>query len=171
MGKQNELSYVFARRCSTYENHPYSDDCSENEVLYKNSSEVTNLKQFIDSNLDNSAFRPCLNTKDLCLALGRKYYHCTRSKTCIPKSKVCDGVPHCFYGDDENADLCPNIWPAKATISCDEANRSELNISILAIPCNNIRECKYGEDEDFCSQLKNIKFVLQVFFVVTIVGI
>ena len=171
ISKPNELAYVFARRCSTYESHSYSDICKESKVLYKNSSEVTHLKEYIEINFDNSANRPCLNSKDLCLALGRNYHHCPISKTCIPKSKICDGVPHCFYGDDENYELCPNIWPAKATILCDEANRSELNISILATPCNDIKECKHGEDENFCSQLKNIKFALQVAFVITMVGI
>ena len=103
--------------------------------------------------------------------MGGNYHHCEKSKTCIPKSKICDGVSHCFYGDDENYKLCPNIWPAKATIRCYEANRSELNISILATPCNNIRECKYGEDENFCSQLKSIKFSIELAFIITIVAI
>ena len=140
-------------------------------MAFSHKSQATHLKQIIDANLDTSAYRPCLNTDILCSSLGSEYYQCPSSKTCIKKSKICDGVVHCFSGDDENFELCStafsNIWHKEATVSCFEANRLDYNISILAIPCNNVIECKNAEDEEFCDQLEIIKWSVQIGFIVS----
>ena len=132
-------------------------------------SQATLLKQIIDANLDTSAYRPCLNTDSLCSSLGSEYFQCSTSKTCIKRSKICDGVVHCINGEDENLELCSaafNIWQKEATVSCFEANRLDYNLSILAIPCNNVIECKNAEDEKFCTELEIIKWSIQIGFIV-----
>ena len=162
-GLQKE--FTFARRCSTYVTPTNGNICKDG-VAFSDQSQATLLKQMIDANLDTSAYRPCLNTDSLCSSLGSEYYQCPSSKTCIKKSKICDGVVHCFNGDDEKFELCSTafsyIWPKEATVLCFEENRLDYNISILAIPCNNIVECKNAEDEEFCSQLEIIKWSVQI---------
>ena len=175
--QNKEIEYSYARRCSTYDNHSYSSNstCDDSKVFFKTSNQSELVKQIIDSNLDTNSYQPCFITESLCTKLDREYYYCPRSKTCIKKSKLCDGIPHCFYGDDEDFDICSEMfrqmWPASATIKCIEANRSELNITILATPCDNIRECRDGEDEDFCSELELVKWVVQFVFIISIFGV
>ena len=179
-----EFEYTYARRCSTYEsysnpvgdcsryNHSFVPETSDGYRYFcEDKFKDVKLKDVIDFNFDTSASLPCLNTKPLCLNLGKDYYHCPKSETCIKREKLCDGIVHCLNGDDEDFELCSSNFPNGATIECEEANRAEYSILILATPCDNIRECKNGEDEDFCSQLEFIKRTVQLVFIGSIVCI
>ena len=78
------------------------------------------------------------------------HFFCSKSKTCVEYDKTCDGICHCMYCEDESFEgLCEYTFPEAATIKCVEANRSsDINITILATPCNGVRECLNINDEN-----------------------
>ena len=68
-------------------------------------------------------------TKETCsekspLWVNEESHFCEKSKTCIPKSLICDGAVHCVYGDDEDFGLCRDTFPEGATFECLQANTS-----------------------------------------------
>ena len=87
-------------------------------------------------------------------------------------AKTCDGVVHCIEGEDEADETCKGQldFPEEATIICYE-NRPSLdyNITIRAVPCNNITECRDGSDENGCKENELILLgnVLLVLIIVT----
>ena len=54
-----------------------------------------------------------------------------------------------MFAEDEHFDICKkeNVFPDGATIECVE-NRPGYNITILAVPCNGVCECRDCSDED-----------------------
>ena len=61
-----------------------------------------------------------------------------------------------MYGEDEQFELCKDTFPKEATIKCIE-NRlpCTIDITIFAIPCDGIVECRDGRDEN-CEEDKLI---------------
>ena len=81
-------------------------------------------------------------------------FYCSKSSTCIKKSLTCNGLVDCFHGEDEAFEVCHNkSFVEAATIKCIESNRNGEDIEILAVPCNGIRECRDGSDEDNCATM------------------
>ena len=83
--------------------------------------------------------------------------------------KTCDGIFHCLYGEDEHFELCKDTFPNEATIECVE-NRlpGTIDITIMAIPCNGILECRDGRDEN-CEEDKMILVIaVAILFLTTI---
>ena len=73
-----------------------------------------------------------------------------------------------MYGEDEQFELCKDTFPEEATIECVE-NRlpGTIDITIMAIPCDGIIECRDGRDEN-CDNDKLILYIVTaVLFVVT----
>ena len=60
-------------------------------------------------------------------------------------------------GEDEQFNICNSTYPEEATIQCVENRLEGINLTIKAIPCNGIKECRDGEDEDNCEE-KQIYF-------------
>ena len=91
----------------------------------------------------------------------RLWTHLTRtfsteelSHDCIKKSLTCNGLVDCFHGEDEAFEEChKKSFVEAATIKCIESNRNGEDIEILAVPCNGIRECRDGSDEDNCATM------------------
>ena len=75
---------------------------------------------------------------------------CVKSNLLSNLEKLCDGVVHCLFAEDEDYNICKkeNVFPNGATIECVE-NRPGYNITILAVPCNGICECKGCIDENY----------------------
>ena len=64
---------------------------------------------------------------------------------------MCDGIFHCMHGEDEVFDICEHVYPDIATIKCIENRVKDINVTIMAIPCDGIQECRDGSDEKHCS--------------------
>ena len=73
---------------------------------------------------------------------------------------TCNGLVDCFHGEDEAFELChKESFVEAATIKCIESNRNGDKIEILAVPCNGIRECQDGSDEDNCATMLHFTIV------------
>ena len=62
--------------------------------------------------------------------------------------RTCDGIFNCLHGEDEAFDLCKDTFPEEATIECIEDRLPGIDLKIMATPCNDIRECRDGSDEE-----------------------
>ena len=74
-----------------------------------------------------------------------------------------------MYGEDEQFEVCKDTFPKEATIKCVE-NRlpGTIDVTIMAIPCNGIVECRGGQDEN-CEDDKFILVIsITVLFLTTI---
>lgn len=76
--------------------------------------------------------------------------------------KVCDGIVHCLYGEDEEDATCENQlkFSEAATVECIE-NRLNYDLKIKAFPCNGIKECRDNSDED-CENKKWILYSILI---------
>ena len=54
--------------------------------------------------------------------------------SCIRKSDICDGIVHCYHGEDEDLENCAHIYPQTATIKCLEINRGRIETLFVQIP-------------------------------------
>ena len=86
----------------------------------------------------------------------------------IPE-KTCDGIFQCLYGEDEHFELCKDTFPNEATIECVE-NRlpGSIDVTIMAIPCDGIVECRNGSDENCAEDKKILVVAVAVLFLTTI---
>ena len=74
-----------------------------------------------------------------------------------------------MYGEDEQFELCKDTFPKEATIECVE-NRlpGTIDVTIMAIPCNGIVECRDRSDEN-CEEDKIILVIaISLLFLTTI---
>ena len=61
---------------------------------------------------------------------------------------------HCINAEDEDFEICQHDFPEEATIKCIE-NRLGYDIEIWAKPCDGVRDCRDGSDEN-CDDRKDI---------------
>lgn len=99
-------------------------------------------------------------------------FHCDETK-CIPKLKVCNGIPDCENGEDEHVRHCGmfgcfnyiclvfqlcvrirNVTGMYVISGClpNEFRCSNSCIDILS-RCDRNRDCENGEDEEHCGKL------------------
>ena len=83
---------------------------------------------------------------------GRKLYEEIRyvkSSLSTYLEKLCDGVVHCLKAEDEDFKICQHekVFTDSATIKCVEDRPPGYDITILAVPCNKVCECRGCSDE------------------------
>lgn len=76
---------------------------------------------------------------------------------------ICDGILHCFHGEDEDFEMCEHTFPEFATIKCIENRLLGYNVTIMAVPCDGIIECRDGSDED-CQVNEVVLYTIMVTF-------
>ena len=74
-----------------------------------------------------------------------------------------------MHGEDELFQLCKDTFPKEATIECIEKRLpGTIDVTIMAIPCDGIVECRDGRDEN-CEEDKIILVIaVAVLFLTTI---
>ena len=74
----------------------------------------------------------------------------TGQKPFLKEEEICDGVIHCPEAEDEEFERCKQqkAFSESATVECE--SRWMDNVTILAIQCNSLKECKSGKDEKDC---------------------
>ena len=135
--KDNEPLYTESRRCATYENTMLN-------IIEGNQTEKFS----------------CNNT-------STKYF-CPKSKQCIDIDWLCDGSFQCKHGEDEDFALCKDTFPNNiATITCEENNRPNEYVTLIkAIPCNGIKECRDGSDENCELPFQTIWIILAIISII-----
>ena len=58
-------------------------------------------------------------------------FYCSKSMSCIKEKEKCDGIVHCYYGEDEDLKACAHIYPESATIKCLENNRGKTSTVVV----------------------------------------
>ena len=66
--------------------------------------------------------------------------------------------------------MCKSTFPGTVTVQCKEIDRGSYDISILATPCNGIRECSDVDDED-CDESKEALIISLVIAFVLITAL
>ena len=76
----------------------------------------------------------CPNSKTKSECNKTDEFYCSKSMSCIRKSDICDGIVHCYHGEDEDLETCAHIYPQTATIKCLEINRGRIETLFVEIP-------------------------------------
>ena len=70
---------------------------------------------------------------------------------CYDDFQLCDGIANCPNAEDEDLELCASRrFSPLDVVHCEKKN-SNISFQIKATQCDGTVECKYGEDEAFCS--------------------
>ena len=68
-------------------------------------------------------------------------------------------------GEDELFEICNSTYPEEATIECWENRQAGIDVWIKAVPCNKIKECRDGKDED-CNEDQTIFRIIIVSLII-----
>ena len=73
----------------------------------------------------------------------------------------CDGIPEREHALDEHIDECKGTFPPGATYECNAPgiSNTDLLFRIMSVPCNRIKECEGGIDEQDCQNNETIFIV------------
>ena len=96
----------------------------------------------------------CPNSKTKSECNKTDDFYCSKSMSCIRKSDICDGIVHCYHGEDEDLETCAHIYPQTATIKCLEINRGRIETLFVEIPYINksiIHTVEYYKQHYFVS--------------------
>ena len=69
-------------------------------------------------------------------------------------------------GEDEQFNICNSTYPEEATIECLENRQEGFDVWIRAVPCNNIKECRNGKDEDYCNEDQTVFRIIIVSLII-----
>jgi len=86
---------------------------------------------------------------------NKEYFNCSSSSKCLHPDLVCDGVPQCppvppsTEPQDEELERCreKGVFRSDAIMKCQ--SKFHPNVTILAVPCNDVIECDNDADESW----------------------
>jgi len=90
----------------------------------------------------------CLEPGYGCTACeNTEYFNCSSSSQCLHPDLVCDGVPQCHDGEDEEVERCKQkgVFRSDAIMKCQSIFHP--TVTILAVPCNGVPECHNNADQ------------------------
>ena len=118
---------------------PISSFCSDFSLWHDYCFEGDKAKNYTPAR-DCATYAPLLQNASKVTCSSKEEFYCSKSNSCVSESFVCDGSVNCLNGEDEDFDLCKSksAFSESATVECLEANRTFINITILAIPCDGI---------------------------------
>ena len=70
-------------------------------------------------------------------------------------------------GEDEQFNICSSIYPEEATVECLENRLEGFDVWIKAVPCNGIKECRNGNDEDCHEDQTMFQIIFVSFIIIT----
>ena len=91
-----------------------------------------------------------------CACTNKKYFKCEKSGVCVHPDLRCDGHPQCQHGEDEDVNICLDIWvknklvSAAASLKCNSSRYP--HIYTVSVPCDGVQECEERLDEANCSE-------------------
>ena len=146
--------WKYPDRCSNKDNSTFAIRCMKNTFdCTKNQSNYCPYTS--NSNSCQSEHEFYCDESETCIAKGRYIKHDFHSSILICFTmylyfvdKMCDGISHCLNHEDEKYETCKDKFPEEATIECIADKMDGIDLKIRAIPCDGIRECRSGEDED-----------------------
>lgn len=134
----------FRRDCPKYEDEKTCKLTVQNVLENDNRDKHCRIKYSSLNELLTFVHFPYLQLKNCRLNCSKSEYKCLFDNYCIPIDRVCDGLVHCYHGDDELS--CGN-YISKGFFKC----RNESIYLADEQLCNHRIDCKYGSDEILCS--------------------
>ena len=101
----------------------------------------------------HSCQESCSKPDSDCLACtNQDYFQCPKSGQCVHPDLVCDGHPQCSKGEDEDLQMCHQMYVRKQILEPYASYKCRHKIYpstmyVYATPRNNITECFDGSDE------------------------
>ena len=129
--------YPFARKCIAHEKYQHKTQKSTKNSCgkYKGNKGWTNG---IWNGKEKQQLDICPNSTNETDCKGNEFFFCKKSKSCLDMAKICDGIVHCIFGEDEAWNLCNSkfTFEETATRECYQSNRGTYDLFIKATPCS-----------------------------------
>ena len=133
--------YPYARKCIAHEKYQHKTQKSTKNSCgkYKGNKGWTNG---IWNGKEKQQLDICPNSTIEADCKGNEFFFCKKSKSCLDMAKICDGIVHCIFGEDEAWNLCNSKFTFEdtATRECYQSNRGTYDLFIKATPCSG--ECR-----------------------------
>ena len=109
----------------------------------------------------------CAEPGEACLGCTNPdYFTCSKSGVCIHPDLRCDGHPHCEFFEDEDLDMCRDIYLERGIIKPHASYICQSlmypNMTTIATACDDVAECVGRADEASCSTIGSSTAIIAV---------